>query len=60
MPTQEQLTKIDTLKQQGYVWDKQLSISYAAVVLTKSSDLYIFGLDGTISHNPEVIRLSVE
>lgn len=52
MPTQEQINKIEELQQQGYKWDKQKSISAAGVVLTKGSDLYFFGLQGEIMHNP--------
>jgi len=59
MPTIEQNNKIQMLQKQGYIWDEQLSISYAAVVLKKGDDLWVFGLDGTISNNPKTIHFSV-
>lgn len=53
MPTQEQLTKINQLRSEGYIWNKQKSISAAGVILEKGEDFWFFGLSGEILHNPE-------
>lgn len=52
IPTEEQTAKINKLQQDGYKWDKQMSISAAGVILRKGEDIYFFGLDGEILHNP--------
>lgn len=52
MGTIEQHLKITNLKKIGYKWTKELSCAYAAVVLSKGSDIYVFTLDGEILHNP--------
>lgn len=54
MPTKEQITKIEELRNKGYIWDKKKSMSTCAVVMVKGSDTYIFGLDGSIAHNPDL------
>lgn len=51
--------RIQELAKQGYKWDKQLSISYAGVVLKKGTDLYVFDLEGNEYHNPETIKISL-
>lgn len=56
-PTQAQLDKIDQLKQQGYDWDTQLSISYAGVVMRNNKDIWVFDLDGGIHHNPKSTKI---
>lgn len=52
--TPEQAKKLNEISALGYKWDKQLTISYAAVVFKKDEDLYVFGLDGTITYNPKI------
>lgn len=52
-PTPEQDKKIQELWNQGYRWNKEKSIASAGVVLEKGDDLWFFGLDGEIMHNPD-------
>lgn len=58
-PTQEQDDKIQSLERDGYVWDKQKSISAAGVVLTKGKDLWFFGMNGEIMHNPQSVTIKL-
>ena len=57
MGTIEQHIKINYLKSEGYIWNKQLSAAYCAVVLSKNNDLWVFGLTGEIDHNPVGIKV---
>lgn len=52
MVTPEQSKKIEELQSQGYVWNKQKSISAAGVILEKGEDFWFFGLSGEMEHNP--------
>ncbi len=52
-PTKTQLDKIEELKKGGYMWNKLLSAASASVVLAKEDDMWVFGLDESIQHNPE-------
>jgi hypothetical protein len=54
IPTKEQEDKLKEIQSQGYKFDKQLSVSSAAVIMVKGQDIWLFGLDGSIAHNPEV------
>jgi hypothetical protein len=55
-PTDEQNNKISQLKQEGYKFDKILSCRYAAVVMSKGDDIWVFGVsDGSIHHNPDTL-----
>lgn len=47
--------KIEELRGNGYIWDKWLSTSMAAVIWRKSGDVWIFGMDGSIVNNPNTI-----
>jgi CRISPR/Cas system CMR subunit Cmr6 (Cas7 group RAMP superfamily) len=58
--SQAQLDKIEEIKQQGYTWNKALSTSYAAVVMNKGNDIWVFDLDGEIHHNPHIVRIPVK
>lgn len=58
-PTKEQLDKTNELLSQGYIWDREKSISSAGVVLTKGDDLWWFGLNGEIMHNPDSITIKI-
>lgn len=49
--------RIQALQKEGYVWDQDLSISYAGVVLRKGDDLYVFDMEGNEHHNPEGISI---
>lgn len=61
MPTQEQNEKILSLQLKGYYWDKNLSISYAGVVMTnKSGDKWLFGMNGEIDHINENKAISIK
>lgn len=51
--------QIKKLQLDGYVWNQQLSISYAAVVFIKGEDMYVFGMDGNVYHNPDGLRIKV-
>lgn len=59
IPTQEQLVKTDELRDAGYIWDKQLSMSVAGVALVKGKDIWIFDLEGGIHHNPELTTIKL-
>jgi hypothetical protein len=53
-PTKQQdLVMAYLQKVKGYKWDKEHSTSACAVVLSKGSDFWLFGLDGSIMHNPK-------
>lgn len=52
-PTQEQKDKLEELLAQDYIWDIEKSAASAGVILIKDNDVYFFGLDGTIVHDPE-------
>lgn len=49
-PTQAQITKIDQLRADGYIWNQRDSISAAGVVMDKGDDRWFFGLSGEIEH----------
>lgn len=51
--------KISSLKLDGYIWDKQLSISYVGVVMRKGKDIYVFDMEGNVHHNPETLVINV-
>ncbi len=51
--------RIQALQKEGYVWDQDLSISYAGVVLKKGDDLYVFDMEGNEHHNPEGISIKI-
>jgi len=53
MGTKEQHEKIEELQKQGFKWNKSKSISACGVVLEKDNDIYFFGLNGEILHNPQ-------
>lgn len=59
-PTKEQLEKTEELRKQGYVWDKNMSIACAGVVMKKGDDIWIFDLEGGIHHNPQMVRIQVK
>jgi hypothetical protein len=64
MLTQEQFTKqndakIQQLWRDGYYWDKQMSCSAAGVIMRKGGDIYFFGLDGEVLHNPKGFSVKV-
>lgn len=46
-------SRMDELIKNGYKWDKELSISYAGVVMRKQYDTWLFDLEGNEYHNPE-------
>jgi hypothetical protein len=52
-PTKEQNDKVEELRIDGYVWDQKDSISAAGVVMRKGEDIWFFGLEGEIMHNPQ-------
>lgn len=54
IPTKEQMAKLSSLESRGYKWNKELSYAYCAVVMKKGNDLWVFGLEGQIDHNPEI------
>jgi hypothetical protein len=53
LPTPEQDKKMQELIKQKYKWNKEKSAASAGVVLEKGNDLWFFGLDGEIMHNPD-------
>ena len=55
MGTTEQEEKIKSLILLGYTWDKAHSVSAAGVVMRRLTDFYFFGLDGSITHNPDAL-----
>lgn len=57
--TKEQHAKISDLQKIGYKWDKQLSGAMMAVVLVKGADKWVFGLDGSIAHNPQCLIFKI-
>lgn len=52
----KQLDKIAALDKLGYKWDKTMSLQAAGVVMRKGEDIWFFGLDGSITHNPKRYR----
>ena len=58
-PTAEQDSKMKQLMKQGYMWDKPMSASSAAVVLRKGNDLWFFGMQGEIDHNPQITTIKL-
>lgn len=57
--TIEDSIQVEELIQKKYIWSKSLSLSYAAVVLIKGNDRWVFGLDGSIANNPDIIQLKI-
>lgn len=58
--TKEQLDKIAGLKILGYKWNKAKSLSAVGVIFEKEDDLWFFGLNGEIMHNPDSLTISVK
>lgn len=54
----QQIEKILELEKQGYMWNREKSILAAGVVYIKGKDLYFFGLNGEILHNPDGITIT--
>ena len=58
-PTPEQDKKITEIKAQGYTWDQDMSLSAAGVVFRKGEDIWFFGLDGEVMHNPDGLHIKL-
>lgn len=56
-PTEEQNDKIFQLEKQGYKLDEPTSISACGLVYVKGKDIYFFGVDGEIMHNPDGLQI---
>ena len=59
-PTKAQVAKIEELKTQGYSFNKDKSLAAAGVIMDKGDDLWFFGLDESIEHNPEYISIILD
>lgn len=59
-PTKLQNQFVKQLQHEGYKWDKKHSTSAACVILKRvDGDFWLFGMEGEIMHNPEVL-LSIQ
>jgi len=54
-PTDEQVNKAAELFKQGYKHDSGMSLAASGIALRKGNDVWVFGLNGEILHNPQSI-----
>jgi len=54
-PTDEQINKAAQLFEQGYEHDSEMSLTTCGVALRKDDDVWVFGFNGEILHNPQSI-----